>query len=114
MARKPAARYRAKVDSVGRVLIPAPLRQKFGVQPGATVSITEGRAGRIVLESRTAALREAQEYFCSLAPSTALWSEELITERRREARACSTPRPSSRWQGANGGGKRFKPLSIVP
>jgi AbrB family looped-hinge helix DNA binding protein len=86
MARKPAARYRAKIDSAGRVLIPAPLRQKIGVQPGETVSITEGHAGQIVLESRAAALREAQEYFCSLAPSTDIWSEELIAERRQEAR----------------------------
>lgn len=86
MARKAGTRYRGKVDSAGRVLIPAPLREKLGVQPGATVSISEGRAGRIVLESRMAALREAQEYFCSLAPPTEVWSGELIAERREEAR----------------------------
>ncbi|SPE38923.1 hypothetical protein SBA6_970018 [Candidatus Sulfopaludibacter sp. SbA6] len=86
MARKAGARYKSKVDSAGRVLIPAPLREKLGVQPGATVSITEGRGGRIVLESRMAALREAQEYFCSLAPPTEVWSDELIAERREEAR----------------------------
>jgi len=86
MARKAGARYKGKVDSAGRVLIPAPLREKLGVQPGATVSITEGRAGRIVLESRMAAVREAQEYFCSLAPPTEVWSDELIAERREEAR----------------------------
>jgi hypothetical protein len=56
------------------------------VQPGATVSITEGRAGRIVLESTMAAVREAQEYFCSLAPPNEVWSDELIAERRQEAR----------------------------
>jgi len=48
MARKPAARCRVKVDSAGRVLIPVPLGQKFGVQPGETVGITEGRGGQIV------------------------------------------------------------------
>ena len=85
MARKTGARYKGKVDSAGRVLIPAPLREKLGVQPGATMSITEGR-GRIVLESTMAAVREAQEYFCSLAPSTEVWSDELIAERRQEAR----------------------------
>jgi AbrB family looped-hinge helix DNA binding protein len=86
MARKAGARYKGKVDSAGRILIPAPLREKLGVQPGATVSITEGRAGRIVLESRMAAVREAQDYFCSLAPPTEVWSDELIAERREEAR----------------------------
>ena len=85
MARKTGARYKRKVDSAGRVLIPAPLREKLGVQPGATMSITEGR-GRIVLESTMAAVREAQEYFCSLAPPTEVWSDELIAERRKEAR----------------------------
>jgi AbrB family looped-hinge helix DNA binding protein len=86
MTHKAGARYKGKIDSAGRVLIPAPLREKLGVQPGATVSITEGRAGRIVLESRMAAVREAQEYFCSIAPPTDVWSDELIAERREEAR----------------------------
>ena len=86
MPHKVGARYKGKVDSAGRVLIPAPLREKLGVQPGATVSITEGRAGRIVLESRMAAVREAQEYFCAIAPPTQVWSDELIAERRVEAR----------------------------
>jgi hypothetical protein len=31
-------------------------------------------------------LREAQEYFQSIAPASALWSDELIAERRKEAR----------------------------
>ena len=86
MAHKAGTRYRGKVDSAGRILIPAPLRERLGVQPGSTVNITEGRAGRIVLESTMAAVREAQEYFCSLAPSTEVWSDELIAERRQEAR----------------------------
>ena len=83
---KTGARYKSKVDSAGRVLIPAPLRQKLGLQPGATVSITEARSGRIVLESRMAAVRQAQEYFCSIAPPTEVWSDQLIAERRQEAR----------------------------
>jgi AbrB family looped-hinge helix DNA binding protein len=86
MERRVGARYKGKVDSAGRVLIPAPLREKLGVQPGAIVSITEGRDGRIVVESRMAAVREAQEYFCGIAAPTEVWSDELIAERRQEAR----------------------------
>jgi AbrB family looped-hinge helix DNA binding protein len=86
MSHSGGTRYKAKVDSAGRVLIPAPLREKLGVHPGAIVSIVEGRDGRVVLESRMAAVREAQEYFCSLAPPTEVWSDELIAERRKEAR----------------------------
>jgi hypothetical protein len=45
----------------------------------------DGR-GRVVLEPAEALLREAQEYFRSLAPAAVLWSDELIAERRQEAR----------------------------
>jgi hypothetical protein len=31
-------------------------------------------------------VREAQEYFRKLAPEDELWSDELLAERRREAR----------------------------
>jgi AbrB family looped-hinge helix DNA binding protein len=85
MSRRAAVRYKGKVDSAGRVLIPAELRERLNVKPGATVTITV-RAGCIVLESRSAAVRAAQEYFRGLAPEKPLWSEELIAERRREAR----------------------------
>jgi AbrB family looped-hinge helix DNA binding protein len=68
------------------VLIPAEVRKRLGMKPGATVTITEGPLGRIVLEPALALLREAQEYFQSLAPASVLWSDELIAERRKEAR----------------------------
>jgi AbrB family looped-hinge helix DNA binding protein len=86
MPRKATARYKARVDSTGRVLIPAEVRKRLGMKPGATVTITEGPLGRIVLEPALALLREAQEYFQSLAPASVLWSDELIAERRKEAR----------------------------
>ena len=85
MLRKTAVRYRGKVDSAGRVLIPAELREKMDVKPGTMVTITGGR-GRIVVESRSVAVRAAQKYFRGLAPESEIWSEELIAERRREAR----------------------------
>ena len=65
MLRKAAVRYRGKVDSAGRVLIPAELREKMDVKPGTMVTITGGR-GRIVVESRSAAVRAAQKYFRGL------------------------------------------------
>jgi AbrB family looped-hinge helix DNA binding protein len=86
MSRKTAVRYKTKVDSAGRVLIPAELRARLDVKPGASVTITAERSGRIVLESRSAAVRAAQDYFRSLAPDSEVWSDELIAERRREAR----------------------------
>ena len=85
MARKAAVRYKGKVDSAGRVLIPAELREKMDVRPGSTVTISAGRGG-VIVESRSAAVRAAQKYFRGLAPESELWSEELIADRRREAR----------------------------
>jgi AbrB family looped-hinge helix DNA binding protein len=86
MAHKATAGHKARVDSTGRVLIPAEVRKRLGMKPGATVTITEGPLGRIVLEPALALLREAQEYFQSIAPASVLWSDELIAERRKEAR----------------------------
>lgn len=86
MARKPAMRYTSKVDSAGRVVIPAGIREKFGVKPGDAVTITATPSGRITVEPRLAVLKEAQDYFQGLAPESELWSEELVAERRREAR----------------------------
>ena len=40
----------------------------------------------LLLKTRGQALRQAQEYFSRLRPSGELWSEELIKERRKEAR----------------------------
>jgi AbrB family looped-hinge helix DNA binding protein len=85
MARKATVRYKGKVDSAGRVLIPAELREQMDVKPGSVVTITGGN-GKIVLESRSEAVRAAQKYFRGLAPEGEMWSEELIAERRREAR----------------------------
>jgi AbrB family transcriptional regulator, stage V sporulation protein T len=86
MARKASVRYTAKVDSAGRVLIPAELRHQLGIRPGGTLSMIPGTSGRLVLEPRASVVKEAQEYFRSLGPTHEVWSDELIAERRREAR----------------------------
>ena len=85
MPRRPAVSFKGKVDSGGRVLIPAELRERMDVKPGSVVTITAGN-GKIVLESRSSAVRTAQKYFRKLAPESEVWSDELAAERRREAR----------------------------
>ena len=86
MARQSTVRYKAKIDGAGRVLIPVEIRKRLGIEPGVTVTIAEGPSGRIVIEPALALLREAQEYFRSIAPAGVLWSDELIAERRKGAR----------------------------
>ncbi len=40
----------------------------------------------LALDARAEALRQAQEYFSKFRPAGVLWSEEIIQERRKEAR----------------------------
>lgn len=85
MAKTATVRYRGKVDSAGRVLIPAELRGKMDVRPGSIVTMSASREG-ILVQSRASAVRAAQQYFRGLAPASEVWSDELIADRRREAR----------------------------
>lgn len=50
---------------------------------------------QLVLQTRLQALRDAQAYFSKLRPIETLWSEELIKERRKEARR--ELRPNMFW-----------------
>jgi AbrB family looped-hinge helix DNA binding protein len=77
--------HTGKVDRAGRIVIPAEIRAKAHLQPGATVNIMADESGRIILEPTLAIVREAQDYFRSLGPADELWSDELLAERRVEA-----------------------------
>lgn len=86
MGRNLTARYTGKVDKAGRVVIPAEIRANAHLRPGATVTITTDASGSIVLKPTLEILHEAQEYFLSLGPADEIWSDELLAERRMEAR----------------------------
>ena len=78
-------RFRLTVDSSGRVLLPAKIRKQLKLKEGSTLSgsvIDE----QVVLQTRDQALRRAQKYFSQFRKKGELWSEELIRERREEAR----------------------------
>lgn len=76
--------YESKVDQVGRVVIPVELRKQLDIHAGDEVIVEADERG-IHIYTRLQALREAQDYFCSLAPTNFIMSEELIRERREEA-----------------------------
>jgi AbrB family looped-hinge helix DNA binding protein len=78
--------HHVKVDPAGRILVPASLRARHNIHVGDTLVVRSHKDG---LELRTydQLLRDAQDYFCSLAPSRRVLSEELIEERRRDAEA---------------------------
>lgn len=76
--------FESKVDQVGRVVIPAEVRKQLGIQTGDEVIVEADDRG-IHIYTRMQALREAQDYYCSLAPSSVIMSKELIRQRRDEA-----------------------------
>lgn len=77
--------YRAKVDTSGRVVLPADLRMRQHIKAGDEVVIVE-TAGELRLKTQEAAIKEARELFAELAPPEVILSEEVIRDRRKEAR----------------------------
>lgn len=77
-------RVKVRVGPQGRVVIPAAVRQALGVEVGEEL-IMRVDDGRMVLERREDVVRRLRERFADVAPGRLL-SEELISERREEAR----------------------------
>lgn len=76
---------KARINENGRIVIPAGIRQRLGLQPGDTLFLsTEGQTLRI--ESQRARIRRIQESLSRLIPADRRLSDELIAERREEAR----------------------------
>lgn len=79
--------YRAKVDSAGRVLIPAALRKQYGFMPGTEVMLGGDNGRQVSIRSVDAIIAEAQGYFSQFKkPGEELWSEQLIRERHELAK----------------------------
>lgn len=78
-------RFTVAVDGSGRILLPAKVRKQLNLRKGSEL-IASLNKHELVLNTRDEALRRAQEYFSKFRPAGVLWSEELIKERRKEAR----------------------------
>jgi AbrB family looped-hinge helix DNA binding protein len=76
--------YTSRMEPSGRILIPAALRRKLGVAPGAEMGIEE-EDGILHVQTREAAIRGIQKYFARFNDGRS-WSGELLQERRAEAR----------------------------
>ncbi len=84
---------RSKLNENGRIVIPVALRQQMGLKAGDTLLLrVEGDV--LVLESQRARIRRVQESLNRLIPADRVLSEELIAERRKEAR-----RETEDWLG---------------
>ena len=74
-----------KVGPKGRVVVPAPIRRELGIEEGTTLRARVEGDG-IVLEPRTAALRRLRVLVRDAVPEGVSLVDELIAERREEAR----------------------------
>lgn len=76
---------KARINENGRIVIPAEIRQKIGIRPGDVLYLTAD-GDTLTIESQQARIRRVQESLRRLIPQDRLLSEELIAERREEAR----------------------------
>lgn len=76
---------RVRVDSAGRVVIPAEVRQHFGIEPGQHLILREDDGG-IHLQTFEQAVKTVQKAFAPYRVSGVSVVDELIREREEEAR----------------------------
>lgn len=74
-----------KINQNGRIVIPAALRQQMGIKAGESV-LMEVEDGILRMEPHRARIRRIQESLGRLIPPERCLSDELIAERREEAR----------------------------
>ena len=76
----------AKMNANGRILIPIALRKQMGLNAGDTV-LMDVEDGVLRIESYAARIRRIQEEFKKfIPPGGMLMSDQLIADRREEAR----------------------------
>jgi len=75
--------YQSKVDSSGRISLPAEIRARLGVEVGDLV-IVKQEGSSIEILTPMQALRKAQEYFQKLVPPGVSLADEIIQEHRDE------------------------------
>jgi AbrB family looped-hinge helix DNA binding protein len=76
---------KSRINDDGRVLVPAAMRKALGIRPGQTVTLTlEDDAIRLSTVQRQ--VRRAQQQLRRYLPEGTSLVDELLSERRREAR----------------------------
>jgi AbrB family looped-hinge helix DNA binding protein len=78
-------RVRLKMEAGGRVVIPSPFRKAMGLEEGSTV-LAWVEDGELHLVSPKVAMRHAQELAQRAVAGGASMADELLAERREEAK----------------------------
>jgi len=76
---------RVRVDMAGRVVVPSELRQRLGIEPGCDLFLSADDQG-IHLHTQDQAIRAAQEALAPYRIPGDSVVDELIRERRAEAK----------------------------
>lgn len=85
---KDALHAKAPLSANGRIVIPAAIREEMGFAPGDTL-LMDVEDGVLRIESHRRRIRRIQEEFrkhVPIKPGEILMSDQLIAERREEAR----------------------------
>jgi AbrB family looped-hinge helix DNA binding protein len=77
--------YKVRIAAGGRIVIPAEVRKELGVDEGDELMLVQSEHG-FRISTVEQVLRAAQAYFRSLAGSEVVMSDELIRDRRAEAK----------------------------
>jgi len=78
--------YHVTVTDRGRLVLPAEIRKQLKIRAGDRVAVAIEEDGTIEIETLDVAIRKTRGMFKHLAKPGRLASDELIAERRREAR----------------------------
>jgi AbrB family looped-hinge helix DNA binding protein len=76
---------KAKINQNGRIVIPAAIREELGIAPGDTL-LMDVEDGVLRIETYPARIRRIQREFAQYLPPGVSLADELIAERREEAR----------------------------
>lgn len=74
----------AKLDSAGRLLVPAEVREVLGLKPGSSVALHVEK-GELRIVSQREVLRRLHDLMRPLVPEGGSAVDEFIAERRAEA-----------------------------
>jgi AbrB family looped-hinge helix DNA binding protein len=75
-----------KVDNQGRVMLPAEWRRKHGVRASSELIVRESQDGEMVIATRGQGIERARAILQKYIPKGVLLVDELIADRREEAR----------------------------
>lgn len=76
-------RYDVHLGERGRLVLPAPVRERLALRDGDRLVLTVEPTGRMILVSLRDQVRKSQGLFRDVAPEVSL-ADELIRERREE------------------------------